>query len=65
MEGFAGLFLILCLAIIYFIPTLIACNRKHKQSTAIFVLNLFLGWLLIPWVCALVWSCTYQEKQNK
>lgn len=42
--------------LLYFIPTLVAANRKHRNSTAIFVLNFFLGWSLIGWVIALIWS---------
>jgi hypothetical protein len=41
----------------YFIPALIALGR-HRQTLAIFVLNLFLGWTIVGWVGALVWACT-------
>lgn len=44
------------LLVIYFIPAIIAYNNKHHNALAILLLNLFLGWLLIPWVGALVWS---------
>lgn len=40
----------------YFIPTYVALNRSHLNSTAIFWLNMLLGWALIPWVAALVWA---------
>lgn len=42
--------------IIYFIPTIIAVNRKKTNTGAIFALNLFLGWMLVGWVVALVWA---------
>ena len=42
----------------YFLPSIIARVRKHPQTLAIFLLNLFLGWSLIGWVAALVWSAT-------
>jgi len=42
---------------IYFIPTIVAYNRKHKHLMAIFFTNLFLGWTFLGWVAALVWSC--------
>jgi hypothetical protein len=42
---------------IYFIPTIVAYNRKHKHLMAIFFTNLFLGWTFLGWVAALIWSC--------
>jgi hypothetical protein len=39
---------------VYFIPSII--GRKKKNSKAIFLLNLFLGWTFIGWVGALVWA---------
>lgn len=41
---------------LYFLPTFKAQAVDHPNRTAIFVLNLLLGWLLIPWVIALVWA---------
>jgi Superinfection immunity protein len=38
---------------LYFVPTMIAADRKNHTG-AIFALNLFLGWTLIGWVAALV-----------
>lgn len=55
-SPFAGL--VLLLVAIYFLPTLIASSRGHQNSAAIFVMNLLLGWTLIGWVMALVWSFT-------
>jgi hypothetical protein len=39
---------------IYFLPTYI--GRKKRNITAIFVLNLLLGWTFVGWVVALVWA---------
>lgn len=41
---------------VYFVPTLIAFGRKKRNTAAIFALNFFLGWTLLGWVLALVWS---------
>lgn len=41
---------------LYFLPYIIARYRKHKDATAISVVNLFLGWTFIGWVVALVWA---------
>ena len=40
----------------YFLPFLIASLRKHKNTLAIFLLNLLLGWTGIGSAIALVWS---------
>ncbi len=44
--------------IIYFVPTVIAIHRGHRNKVAIIVLNIFVGWSFIGWVVALVWSFT-------
>ena len=52
---------ILFLAIlIYFWPALNARERRHRERRAIFALNLLLGWTVLGWIGAFVWSCTSQ-----
>ena len=46
----------LFLAVVYFVPTLVAINRGKKDVNAIGVLNFFLGWSFVGWVVALVWA---------
>ena len=47
----------LCLAILlHFLPSIV--GRHKTNATAIFILNLFLGWTFLGWVLALVWACT-------
>lgn len=41
---------------IYMIPTCVAASRKHRNTMAIAVLNLFFGWTLLGFVGCLVWS---------
>jgi hypothetical protein len=53
-----GLFVL----VTYFLPTFIALSRKKANAGAIFALNAFLGWSLIGWVVALVWSLTVDRK---
>jgi predicted membrane protein len=48
-------------AAVYFLPALI--GRSKRNATAIFMLNLFLGWTLIGWVVALVWATTRDAEQ--
>lgn len=41
---------------IYMIPTCVAISRRHRNTMAIAVLNLFFGWTLLGFVGCLVWS---------
>lgn len=50
-------FVILWLAL-YFLPSIVAAVRKHRNESAIVALNIFLGWTVIGWVVALVWALT-------
>lgn len=42
--------------VMYFLPSIIALMRSKRDTLAIFLLNLFLGWSVIGWVVALVWA---------
>lgn len=55
MSASGSLFVLVAL-VSYFIPTIVATSKGHKNALAIFVLNLFLGWTLIGWVGSLVWA---------
>jgi hypothetical protein len=44
--------------IAYWVPTLAANSNRHRNRTAIAMLNLFLGWTVIGWVIALAWADT-------
>ena len=46
---------LLFLTVLYFLPAII--GRDKRDSTGIFLLNLFLGWTVIGWVIALIWAC--------
>jgi hypothetical protein len=48
---------------IYFLPSFAAHSLKKTNFTAIFVLNLFLGWTLLGWVVALVWALTKDSSE--
>ena len=41
-----------------FLPTIVAVNRKHNNTLAIFFMNLVLGWTFFGWIGALIWACT-------
>jgi Superinfection immunity protein len=51
---------VLCIIgfIAYWVPTLAANSNRHRNRTAIAMLNLFLGWTVIGWAIALAWADT-------
>lgn len=56
--------LLLLVMVVYLLPTWVAIIRGKRAMFAILVLNVLLGWSLIGWIVALVWSLTpdrYQE----
>lgn len=42
--------------VLYFLPTIIAAIKSKRDTVAILLLNLFLGWSVIGWIVALVWA---------
>jgi hypothetical protein len=62
-DFFLTLFALIMMAVLaagalafYFLPTIIACKKKKVNTLAILALNLLLGWTLIGWIVALIWS---------
>ena len=51
--------------LLYFLPTVVAWQRHHRNTLAIFVLNLLLGWIVIGWIVALIWACTANVQQQE
>lgn len=43
---------------LYFAPFFIAKARKKRNAAAIGLLTLLLGWTIIGWIGALIWSAT-------
>jgi hypothetical protein len=48
----------------YFLPAIIAGVRGHQSTAAIFVLNMLLGWTMIGWIVALIWSLSAVWRQH-
>ena len=44
--------------IFYFLPWGVAASNHHLNTTAIFILNLLLGWTGLGWIVALIWAFT-------
>jgi hypothetical protein len=57
-TGVMGIILLAALIGLYFIPSIVAFSRNHHNAAGIFLLNLFLGWTVIGWIAALIWSVT-------
>lgn len=43
---------------VYLLPSFVAYQRWHSSRVAILILNVFLGWSIIGWLGALIWSGT-------
>lgn len=45
----------------YFLPTTIGAVRRKRNLVPILLLNLLLGWSIIGWIIALIWSLAYER----
>lgn len=61
---FTGFVIVLAAMGLYFLPSIVACRRRHHQAVAIFLLNLFAGWMFWGWVLAIVWAATAVRRPN-
>ena len=50
--------IILAAVLFYFSPSIIAYDRKHRNFTTILILNIFMGWTVLGWLIAFIWSTT-------
>jgi hypothetical protein len=48
----------LLLVLAYFLPSLVAVARGHQSWLEIVTCNLFLGWTVLGWIVAFIWSFT-------
>lgn len=56
--------MLIVVTLLYFLPTVIALSRGHLSALAIFLTNLFLGWTVLGWIVAFIWSCTGNTAAN-
>jgi len=56
MDVLVGLWLIVMLIGVYFLPTIIAVERNVVNKWSVAVINAFLGWTLLGWVVSLAMS---------
>jgi hypothetical protein len=63
-SGGAGLGALIIVALLYFLPLIIAVSRKVRNQGSVLVVNLFLGWTLIGWIVALAMAARTVEPQK-
>ena len=63
MDVIYGFVIIAVCLFVYFLPTYLARNKTFFGQVA--VLNIFLGWSLIGWVIALIWSLKNEQTTSK
>ena len=51
---------VVAMLFVYLAPALIAATRRHPSTLAIMALTILLGWTVIGWAWALIWSLTGQ-----
>ena len=64
MDAVIGLVVLAILLALYFLPTIIAFSRHKRNAGAIGALNFFLGWTVIGWIGALIWSLTHDAPSD-
>ena len=42
--------------LVYFSPSFVAFQKDHSKSMKIFLVNLFLGWTILPWIVCVIWA---------
>lgn len=58
MSFLPTLFVVTVLALLYFVPAIVAHQRNHPNFGAITATNVLLGWTALGWIVALIWSLT-------
>lgn len=61
----AGILYIALMLFIYFLPSMIAIQRSHKNLIGVILVNFLLGWTMIGWVVAIVWAFLRNESEDK
>ena len=60
----AGMVFLIILLALYFIPSIIALMRSHKDMPAIAAINILLGWTFIGWFVSFIWSLSDPKGRN-
>jgi type VI protein secretion system component VasK len=50
--------------IVYFFPSLVANQSRHRARASITIINFFFGWTFIGWVICLAWAYSGNEERD-
>jgi hypothetical protein len=50
------LVIVALVAVVYFLPSLVALGRRNPDISSVFLINLWLGWTVIGWITAIGWA---------
>lgn len=61
-----GWFILVILSLfIYLLPSIIAHKRGIKEIRTVFLINIFLWWIIIGWLVALIMALDYESNMKK
>ena len=61
LTGVVG---VIVLVSCYLMPTVIALLRDKRGAVGVTLVNVFLGWTVIGWFLAFIWSCSGKTRAN-
>lgn len=65
MEASLAFLVMVIAAIFYFVPTMIGSLRHVEHRSAIFFVNLLLGWTIFGWFAVFVWAVVERPQDIK
>ena len=57
--------LAIVLVLVYFVPSIVAHYRKHRNFWPLFILNIIFGSTGIGWIVLLIWALLDQERGDR
>ena len=60
----AFLVFVFILGLIYVAPALVVFAKDHPKRHLTLLLTLLLGWLLVPWIIALIWALRQPNRSS-
>jgi hypothetical protein len=63
-PSLTGVIGVIVLVSCYFVPTIIALVRDKRGAGGVALVNFFLGWTVIGWFVAFIWSCTGKTRAD-